>query len=258
MAATLRVLRILEAFAREHDILTPELLMTQLGASRASIYRDLQQLCQAGLVERIDGRRYTLGPRIVELDRRIRRADPLLQAATDLMPTLARATRGTVLLCRLQGHQVMCIHEVSAPGLASSLSYERGRAMPLYRGATSRVILVHLPLKRLRDLVRHDTTALQAFGLPTDADALHAALAPERARGHVVSDGEVDTGRVGIAVPLRDGERVLGSLSVVLNAEHTTPSARTAAIHQLERLARRIEGRLEHLRHVSPSHEPSS
>lgn len=258
MATTLRVLRILEAFAREHDILTPELLMAQLGASRASIYRDLRQLCQAGLVERIDGRRYTLGPRIVELDRRIRRADPLLQAATELMPTLARATRGTVLLCRLQGHQVMCIHEVSAPGLASSLSYERGRAMPLYRGATSRVILVHLPLNRLRELVRHDASALQACGLPADADALHAALAPERARGHLMSDGEVDTGRVGIAVPLRDGERVLGSLSVVLESRHTTLDTRTAAIQQLERLARRIEGRLETLRQAPPSHEPSA
>ena len=252
MATTLRVLRILEAFAREHDVLTPELLMAQLGASRASIYRDLQQLCQTGLVERLDGRRYTLGPRIVELDRRIRRADPLLQAAADLMPGLARATRGTVLLCRLQGHQVMCIHDTPAPGAASALSYERGRAMPLYRGATSRVILVHLPLKRLRELVRHDGAALQANGLPTDAEALHAHLAAERARSHLISDGEVDTGRIGIAVPLRDGERVLGSLSVVLESALTDTSARTVALHQLERLARRVEGRLEHLRQAAP------
>lgn len=249
-----RLLRILEAFAEHHDSLTPEQLMALLDASRASIYRDLQQLVQAGLVERIEGRTYTLGPRIVELDRRIRQADPLLHASHDLLPELARHTGGTVLLCRWHLDRVLCIQQATPPEAASASSYERGRAMPLYRGATSRAILVNLPVRRLQELLRRDRAALVEAGLPTEIDALARHLSRERDAGHVISRGEVDPGVVGLAVALRQGERLLGSLSVVLPEATLTGLLEKAALVELQRCARRIEGRLETPRGSPASH----
>ena len=100
--------------------------------------------------------------------------------------------------------------------------------------------------------------SLAQWSASPDGKLIAYGLAEGGADWRTVHVREVDTGRVGIAVPLRDGERVLGSLSLVLESRHTTLDTRTAAIQQLERLARRIEGRLETLRQAPPSHEPSA
>ena len=92
-----RLLRILAMFDLSRPVITPEWLVEQLGVSRASIYRDPGQIVGAGMLERVPDRGYVLGPRVVELDRQIRLADPLLQAAEELLGRLAEETGGTVL-----------------------------------------------------------------------------------------------------------------------------------------------------------------
>jgi len=247
MTAIHRLLRILAQFDLDHAVLTPELLMDSLGASRASIYRDLRQLVASGLVERIGERGYALGPRIVELDRQIRLADPLLQAAAELPTKLAKDSGGTVLLCRLHADTVLCIHEARAREGGIATSYERGRAMPLYRGATSKIILAHLPPARIRELLMRDRAAIRAAGLPTTEVALTAHLAALREQGHVTTQGEVDKEAAGIAVALLDGTRLLGSLSVVLSAAQLTRSTAVRCLSQVQSAARRIEARLQDL-----------
>lgn len=92
MANVNRVLRILGMFDLSRPVITPEWLVEQLGVSRASVYRDLGQLASAGMLERVPDRGYVLGPMVVELDRQIRLADPLLQAAEELLGRLAEET----------------------------------------------------------------------------------------------------------------------------------------------------------------------
>ncbi|MBL0419653.1 HTH domain-containing protein [Ramlibacter sp. AW1] len=239
-----RMLRILEAFSLEQPIVTPAALMAHLGASRATIYRDLQQLAAAGLIERVDTRGYALGPRIVELDRQIRLADPLLQAAGELPAVLARDTNGIVLLCRLHDNKVMCILEVTEPDAPIQSSYQRGRAMPLYRGATSKAILAQLSRVQLGELVANDSRALDDAGLPHSADDLYEALAPLREQGHVVTREEVDSAVMGLAVPLLSGRRLLGSLSVVIPSPASL-ATEARALTLLKSASRRIEARIE-------------
>lgn len=242
---TPRLLRLLDEFTPERPLLTPEWLMERLDASRASIYRDLRQLADAGFVERVDRRGYVLGPRIVQMDRQIRLSDPLLQAAQELPQQLARDCAGTVLLCRLHQATVLCILEARHPGAGPAVSYERGRAMPLYKGATSKVILAHLPRERLAEVLAGQRAALARAGWPTRLDALAAALAPLREQGHCITHGEIDPDVVGLAVPLASGARLLGSLSVVLEIARATPPLQTRALNRLKSTARRIEARLE-------------
>lgn len=201
------------------------------------------------MLERVDARGYALGTRIVELDRQIRLADPLVQATGDLAQELAAQSRGTVLLCRLTERTVLCILEVvGADG--PPVSYQRGRAMPLYRGATSKILLAHVGIERLRDLVASDRDALIEAGLPATLGDLHDALAPLRAEGRAVTRGEVDRDVVGMAVPVLDGQRLLGSLSVVLPARTCTPAVERRTLASLARCARRIEVRIETARHA--------
>jgi DNA-binding IclR family transcriptional regulator len=245
MATTHRMLRIIGLFNLSRPVITPEWLMQELGVSRASVYRDLGQLAAVGLLERVADRGYVLGPMVVELDRQIRLADPLLQAADELPGKLAEQTGGTVLLCRFHGNKVMCIHQVKGKNPALSVSYERGRAMPLYRGATSKIILAYLPQPQLKQLWATERRTLVAAGLPDDFTQLGKALRAIREVGHCITEGEVDSDAVGFAVALRDGEHLLGSLSVVMPAAALTTPLRKTTLTRLQSAAGRIEGRLQ-------------
>ncbi len=243
------MVRILELLAADGPNVTPEALMQQLGVSRATIFRDLQPLVRAGLVERLAPHGYSLGPRIVEFDRQIRLRDPLLQAAGELPAELAHKTQGTVLICRVHGRSVMCIDAREGPLSSQPLSYQRGRAMPLYRGATSRVILAHLPAAQIAQILEDDLHDWRAAGLPASVDKALAQMEAWRQAGHVVSHGEIDAGVTGMAVAIVLGQRVLGSLSVVLPTAHAGPVNQGRALSLLKGAARRIEARLSRLDH---------
>ena len=243
-----RMLRILGLFEPGRPVLTPEWLINELGVSRASVYRDLGQLAGAGLLERVADRGYVLGPKVVELDRQIRLADPLIEAAGELLGGLAEATGGAVLLCRFHGNKVLCIEQATsarARSPALTVSYERGRAMPLYRGATSKIILACLPQTQLKQIWATEHDALVEAGLPDDFLQLVKVLRAIRDAGHYITAGEVDPNAVGFAVPLRDGEQLLGSLSIVMPAATLTVAQHKTTLARLQSAAGRMEGRLQ-------------
>jgi DNA-binding IclR family transcriptional regulator len=93
--------------------------------------------------------------------------------------------------------------------------------MPLYRGATSKIILAHLPARTLKALLAHDAATIADAGLGAGWEEFRRGLAVIRRAGVSVSRGEIDPGRVGVAAPVFDRDRaVLGSLSLVLPAAH--------------------------------------
>lgn len=240
-----RLPRILASFDLAHPIRRPAELMRELGVSRASIYRDLADLEQAGLLERVAGRGYALGPLIVELDRQIRLADPLINAAGSLLPALATELGATVLLCRLHAGKVLCVHQEHAAGSGLPVSYERGRAMPLYRGATSKIILAHLTPAQLQIHWQRDREQMIAAGLAEDFTGLCHHLSALRTAGLCVASGEVDEGLTGFAVPLLDGPRILGSLSVVVARDRLNELQARRIRTRLIAVAGTIESRVE-------------
>ncbi len=216
----------------------------ELRISQATAYRYLADLEEAGLIERTAIGQYVLGPEIVELDRLIRINDPLIAAAAEGMKTLAERTGGVILLSRLHSRKVVCVHEARGRHGPPQVSYERGRAMPLYLGATSKVILAHMPPDELRELVRDDAAALHAAGLPPDFDALYAQMSAIRDNRVCITEAEVDAAACGWAAPIHQGEQLLGSLSLVMwNQAPNINSQRNA--EQVLRAALRIGAQLE-------------
>ncbi len=240
----------MQLFDLNKPVVSTAELIEVLGVSRATVYRDLAQLERAGFLERVSQRGYALGTQIVELDRQIRLADPLLGASQPLMRAMARQTGGVVLLCRLQANKVMCIHQEPGPG-ATFVSYERGRAMPLYRGATSKIILANLPETAIDALWVRDTSAITESRLPSSLSALKKYLSQLRDARLCVTGGEVDEGVTGLAVPLLDGSKLLGSLSVVIQTDSLNAVNRKKIEAELARVARRIEARMEEARDIA-------
>jgi DNA-binding IclR family transcriptional regulator len=244
MAKTANVLHVLQLFTEQRRFLRATDVAALLEVSSATAYRYIAELEQAGLIESASGGRYVLGSTIVELDRQIRIHDPLIASAGELMKSLSDRTGGTVILARLHGLKVVCVDQVRGRHGPRQISYERGRAMPLYRGATSTVILANLDQAALARLIALDVDSLRETGLPTEASELAAHLALATASGVAHSDSAVDADVLGWAAAVRQGTRLLGSLSVVVS--RSAPEIAPQRIADLlRRAALRLEGRLD-------------
>jgi DNA-binding IclR family transcriptional regulator len=121
------------------------------------------------------------------------------------------------LLCRLFRSQVMCVHQEFAARPDFAISYERGRPMPLFRGAASKSILANMPLRAVKAISQEHQAKFAQAGLGRTWDEVKERLRELRSAGVSVTQGELDPGMCGIAVPLFEATGVvIGSLSVVL------------------------------------------
>jgi DNA-binding IclR family transcriptional regulator len=246
LSSAQRLIEVLALFTLKRPAWTPLAAAHALGLSRASVYRYFLVLNESGYIIEVAGHQYALGPRIVELDRQIRLGDSLVQVAVDEMVKLAKETGGVALLCRLYNQRVLCIHQERGTRLPGFVSYERGRAMPLYRGATSKVILAFLPADELEVLVERDRGEVAGARLPRDGAALRELLGPIRDERICIAYREVDPDACGVAVPICDSSQVIGSLSIVLPAIEAKGRMLKTACRLLVQAGVRIEADVEH------------
>jgi len=209
-----KVLGLLGLFTPENPALTAEEMAGRVGCSMATIYRHVKVLANAGLLAPASRGTYVLGARIIELDRQIRLADPLLAASRDPMVELSCKLSENLLLCSFYGSNVVCIHE-EWPDPSYRTSYDRGKPMPLFRGAASKIILANLPAHRLRDLMLNNSADIAAAGLGPDWTGFKAKMRDLRKAGYCTATEEIDPGLAAISVPLFDDDgRILGSLCI--------------------------------------------
>ncbi|CAM5534349.1 IclR family transcriptional regulator [Eoetvoesiella caeni] len=213
-----RMLAIPRLFTEERPVWSVEEVANELRLSISTAYRYFQSLIKFEYLDEIPNRGYCLGPAFIEFDRIIRVTDPLSHAAGPIISGLAPAMPlGTsLILCQVYQKKVMCIHHETVGPAGEGISYQRGKPMPFYRGATSKVILAHMPWRQQKREYESHTQELQQAGLGNDWKSFSLGLRNIRKRGYCVSRGEVDLGRMGIAAPIFSGNgHVSHSLSAV-------------------------------------------
>ncbi|NBS63422.1 MAG: IclR family transcriptional regulator [Betaproteobacteria bacterium] len=226
-------LAILSLFGPDRPTLSAEAITESLGFTRPTTYRYLRELVASGLLVRLAPGTYALGPRIIELDWQIRRSDPLLRAGLSVIPDLSSATGFEVNLVGRYGDHIVTTHQQH--GLERlPLSFGRGRPLPPFRGAGSKIIVAHFPRARLRKLYDTHRADARDAKLGSHWEEVRLALAAIRRQGFAVSHGELDPGYVGVAAPVfaADGD-ILGSVIAALPRERL-------AVTDLERLTGRI------------------
>jgi DNA-binding IclR family transcriptional regulator len=226
MSSADRLLAVLQLFTPERPEWTVETAASEIGVSISTAYRYFRSLCRVGLLDPYAGGTYVLGPAIIAYDRQIRIADPLVRVAAPLMRQLvAKAGHiGVALLCRVYRNRVMCVHQEAEGWPEHALGYERGRPMPMFRGASSKIIFANLPARTARWFFLNSADEIAASGLGTEWDSVKAALRRIRTAGICITRAEVDPGRVGIAAPVFDPSgKVLGSVGLAVpQADGTT------------------------------------
>ncbi|WP_305668808.1 IclR family transcriptional regulator, partial [Falsiroseomonas sp.] len=222
-----RMLEVLDQFAPDQPVIRVDDLQARLGYTKSTAYRYVKALCDAGLLAQASQGRYSLGPRIVELERLMRIADPLLQAGEAVLPDLAaEMPNSMVLLCSLYRDKVLCVHRegpeaIEAGGGRISILRARGLPLPLFQGAASLAILASLPAPRIRALFMQRQAEMVAAGLGEDWPAVRQRLAGIRRDGQVTTVGRFNRHLAAVAVPVRsrDGSQIAGSLTRIMPAE---------------------------------------
>jgi hypothetical protein len=135
--------------------LTVEEVAQIIGASEATAYRYLGELCESGLLSRRTGL-YVLGPKVIELEFIIRSCDPIMHASEDVLRRLAETTGCNVLLCNIYNETIVNVfHAFGREPL--DLIFTKGRPMPLFRGSQARAILSVLDRRQLKRIFeRHE------------------------------------------------------------------------------------------------------
>ncbi|MBB3175012.1 DNA-binding IclR family transcriptional regulator [Endobacter medicaginis] len=222
MAAPDRLVSVIGLFTLERPVWGVDDAAEALDVSVSSVYRYFATLCEAGFLATETPGQYVLGPAFIQYDRQIRLTDPLLAAARPVMADLVTyAPDGsTAVLARVFEDKVICVHQVVGRGPQPQVSYARGRPMPLFRGATSKIILAHLPPRQLKRLYQRNAATIAETEMGRDLASFRETLASMRRAGVVVTRHEIDPDRVGIAAPVFSSDRrILGSLSVIVGED---------------------------------------
>lgn len=219
-----------------------------LKAPTSTLYRYINSLTKSGLLAATGGGRYILGPAIIRYDRQLRLTDPLVRASRGELDRLARAVagRGVVFLCRVFGDQVMCISQAFVGDLPFTISYERGRLMPLFAGSASRVILANLPAARVQALFRRYPNEFRKVNLGATLQEVRAVLKRVKADGYYLAIGEVDPGMRGISVPIMSGSKIIGSLSIAGPRQGFSQSQVAQCLDGLREAAKNISSELHY------------
>lgn len=234
-----RMLGILDLFEGTSPEWSVDQLHKALGYTRSTLYRYLKILTDSGFLTVLPDIGYTLGPRIIELDYKIRMRDRLILASKPAMTELVGEIPSIALLCRCYRDKVLCVHQERSTEMFQS-NYERGRARPLLRGAASRVILAHMSAAALTRLYQAQPAQFAEAGLGVDLDAVREVLKQIRKAGCDITVGQVSIGITGVAAPLFDGRsNVIGSLSLSIG-ETDIPAEKLKFLSDRVRFCARI------------------
>jgi DNA-binding IclR family transcriptional regulator len=138
----------------------------------------------------------------------------LAPLAQPVLEALTADTGETSLLLMPTGARAICLLAVE-PSRAIRLSYQPGHVLPLYAGASGKVMLPWVSEQLLETALAQGDGQVLAGGRRLTASALKADLKAIRACGHCVTHDELDAGASAVAAPVftRSGQ-IFASVSV--------------------------------------------
>jgi len=210
MTSPARAFAVLNLFDEQHPVWHTDAINEALGYTRATGYRYVKDLVEAGFLQKISAGHYALGPRIIELDYQLRRSDPVLHAAAPVMDELVRKARLDAVLTTMYGRKVIDIYRAGIdPTL--ELSYGRGRPRPLFKGAAPKVLAANLPRAAMVRLYEDTAAEAADSDLGTSWNEFRTRLAAIRRDDFYWSRGELEADVGGAAVPVFKADGDIGA-----------------------------------------------
>lgn len=210
-----RGLAVIDQLARADGALSVGSLAHQLEVPVSTLYRLLGALEQRGLISYHLSKGITLGPMLMELGLVARRGIEREIGAVlrPLMFQLTHDHRESAVLMVPAADRAVCVEYVGSHHPVR-LAFEVGRAMPLYAGAACKVVLAYLPDSIRSGAIRDSEGQARADGVMATATTLRNEISEIRRLGYCITEDEVNPGTSGVAVPVRLGRDLTGSITL--------------------------------------------
>lgn len=180
-----------------------------------STHRILNSLTQYGFVaQNGKTKKYKLGLSLMKYGFLMWDSLMFRSVARPYMEELSQKTRETVYLASRENNEGVYIDSIDSPQILK-ISEPIGLRLPLYIGASNRVILAYLPPKLQDQLLGHVDWSQVPSLKPMTLAYIRDDLQRIRAQGYSVTTGEATEGTTGIAAPIFSYERtVVGSINI--------------------------------------------
>nr|WP_094851173.1 IclR family transcriptional regulator [Bordetella genomosp. 10] len=223
-----RGLAVIRAFGPDAPQMTLSEVAARTGLTRAGARRILLTLEHLGYV-RVDDRRFTLTPRILDLGYAYLSATPLWNLALPYMEAVAQATRESCSVAVLDGADIVYILRLAAHKVMS-INLSVGSRLPAWVTSMGRVLLAGLGDEELDRLLADTPRAAYTSETVTDAGALKRVIAQVREQGYACVERELEPGLQSVAVPVTDrAGKVIAAMNVSGHASRYTREEMLAA-----------------------------
>ncbi|HEX7777433.1 MAG TPA: DNA-binding transcriptional regulator, partial [Parvibaculum sp.] len=210
-----RALHILEAL-NQQTVTTLAALHQATGLPKPTLVRLLDTLIAAGYVERISRQTgYSLAERVLRLSGGFRHADRVVEAARPFLTALTAQHKWSFAVATADGDSMIVRAGTRLENPFSTDPNYLGRRVPMLLAALGRAYLAFCPAAEREGLL----SAMRASkarrnALARDEPAVARLLATTRARGYASTTPAQGEPMMGLAVPVMDGERVVGAMTM--------------------------------------------
>ena len=209
-----KVLRILEALHGSPTGLQLREIAQQTGVNKSTAYRFLAHLESEGYLFREDGGAYVVGPKLARLGSGISFHATLRKVSRPVLASLLKATKETVNLGVMDGHDVLYLDVLESPHTFRMVS-QPGMHRPLNCTALGKAILAFLPAEQREEILPTLVLTRLTPHTITNLLRLRRELARIAQQGFALDDQETDLGAWCVAAPILDESgKVAGAISV--------------------------------------------
>ena len=235
-----RGLAVIRAFGADDPELTLSDVARRTGLTRAAARRFLLTLADLGYV-RSDGRLFALTPRVLDLGYAYLSSLSLPEVAEPHLERLAAEVHESSSVSVLDGDEIVYVGRVPTSRIMR-VAINVGTRFPAYATSMGRVLLAALEPEDLEAyLARAQIRPLTPRAIATP-DELRGELARVRTQGWALVDQELEEGLRSIAVPIRNGSRVVAAVNVSAHASRASKdTVRKVLLPPLLRTAANIE-----------------
>lgn len=248
--ALARGLEILGYFTYDKRTLSGAQLAKLTGLPRASVFRMLQTLEQAGYVERVgdpgNHPTYRLGVAVLRLGFEFLSSMELTEQGRPIIEALSDACGHSAHLVVRDGRDVVFVAK-SLGRLATFYAIQVGARLPAHATVLGRVLMAGMSLQELEQLYVDQEMKLYTKSTPRTPKDLKKLIDEAALAGYAVSQGGFESGISTIAAPIFNGERkVCASISITVLSSRIAPDQLPSLIAQVRESAQTLSWRLQH------------
>lgn len=197
---TMRLFALLEVIASKDQFFSLQGLAEETGTPKPTLHRMLQQLENAGLLERgADSRQYGTGVRLRKLAENLLLNDTFHGARHGVLRALVNEVGESCNLTALSGSEVIYLDRVETPAPLRFYLHS-GSRVPVHCSASGKIFLAGMTPAQRRRLLAH--SPLEAFTPKTltDKDALEEEIKQVKRQGFAFDNEEFLPGLLCVAV----------------------------------------------------------